>query len=488
MKNINVYIICAILLSTTIAAFAEPPGGGYNGWRHFAALFDVDDENGDPVEGVDVKVLIQIFGTEGDNSTILYGTTNSQGWVNLSTTLDYFGYELGHSMIASIDDDRYTVTSSSNTSTTTSYNLYPGFDVVIDLDQNGIHDDWELPLAEKFCPTLILHHPTEWLAPEPVEYIGVDKQDLWFLLYNANGQVVDDYPLYEGQWFIPPLGSVFPWTVSSNPNYSGLSGDGYFYTGQPYGKANGTYILRFHYNYAGNMNSPSQWISYYQNERSQMEYSNTVYAHLFLYDNKPVIQYWFFYPYNDGYNNHEGDWEHINVRISESDTSEAEIETIDYYFHHKVKTLSSGYQITSETHPIVYVGGSCAGIDIGSCESGNTTGGSYPWSDTWYNVGPFGYDEFVNGLGPTINFNNIDVIVIPNPNTIDYDENPEMCWLDVPIRWGNIDTNSPWDFIEPFIYPLSLWIETDVGDNAVPGPHSNEGWEKIGATDMFENY
>jgi hypothetical protein len=29
-----------------------------------------------------------------------------------------------------------------------------------------------------------------------------------------------------------------------------------------------------------------------------------------------VIQYWFFYPFNDGPNNHEGDWEHINVRVS----------------------------------------------------------------------------------------------------------------------------------------------------------------------------
>ena len=28
-----------------------------------------------------------------------------------------------------------------------------------------------------------------------------------------------------------------------------------------------------------------------------------------------VLQYWFFYPYNDGANNHEGDWEHINVSI-----------------------------------------------------------------------------------------------------------------------------------------------------------------------------
>ena len=29
-----------------------------------------------------------------------------------------------------------------------------------------------------------------------------------------------------------------------------------------------------------------------------------------------VIQYWFFYPANDGPNNHEGDWEHINVIVA----------------------------------------------------------------------------------------------------------------------------------------------------------------------------
>ena len=76
-----------------------------------------------------------------------------------------------------------------------------------------------------------------------------------------------------------------------------------------------------------------------------------------------VLQYWFFYPYNDGGNNHEGDWEHINVFIkpenklrkplSEADVrkilaggglSDTEpdrlvIQRVDYYFHHKVMTL-----------------------------------------------------------------------------------------------------------------------------------------------------
>lgn len=76
-----------------------------------------------------------------------------------------------------------------------------------------------------------------------------------------------------------------------------------------------------------------------------------------------VLQYWFFYPYNDGFNNHEGDWEHINVSIKpldklheplcESDVcriltegvpsntapDRLVIQKVDYYFHHKVMTL-----------------------------------------------------------------------------------------------------------------------------------------------------
>lgn len=79
-----------------------------------------------------------------------------------------------------------------------------------------------------------------------------------------------------------------------------------------------------------------------------------------------VIQYWFFYPFNDATNNHEGDWEHINVRVTTaqrfardrvvargSPLTEKEagriagepaevpldslvIQGVDYYFHHSV--------------------------------------------------------------------------------------------------------------------------------------------------------
>lgn len=77
-----------------------------------------------------------------------------------------------------------------------------------------------------------------------------------------------------------------------------------------------------------------------------------------------ILQYWFFYPWNDGGNNHKGDWEHINVAISplhavtrpltaeelqrvlgggglsgEPRDAQLVIKRVEYYFHHQVFTL-----------------------------------------------------------------------------------------------------------------------------------------------------
>ncbi len=74
-----------------------------------------------------------------------------------------------------------------------------------------------------------------------------------------------------------------------------------------------------------------------------------------------ILQYWFFYPFNDGGNDHMGDWEHINVAISplgalerpltaeevaailngdglgvDSGPSQLVIKRIEYYFHSNV--------------------------------------------------------------------------------------------------------------------------------------------------------
>jgi hypothetical protein len=462
-----------ILLFSTTALYAAPPGGGDDGYRTFFAAVTVRDLDGNPCSGIKVSLYAELYGSEGPGFGSDHAITNSSGYANLSTTVYYQGYEGNKYLRVLLSDDRYTVISASHTYTYSSFQLYPQFKVTT-----------TQALVDRYSPTLQLHNPTEWIAPEPVEYLGVDKEDLWFVLYNIKGQAVKDYSIQDEALFNPPVRYFHEWMNHPNPNYSFLKGDGYSYTGRPPGKAYGRYWLRFHYNYAGGANSPSRWISTYETERQQNAFAHTIYAHVFWLNDQPVIQYWFYYPYNDGYNNHEGDWEHINVRLNIDRTnpsSSLSIEAIDFYFHYKVITLTSGYTTEDSTHPVVYVGGSCASIDWpATCEPGNTTGGSYPWPGIWYNVGPFGYDEYVYGDGPIIPYDSITVKVLPRPSAINYDANPELSWLKAKIRWGELNVSSPWDFFDSL---------QEVGNSAPPGPAYNKGWERVGAVkDAYDAY
>jgi len=48
----------------------------------------------------------------------------------------------------------YTILYSENTITYSLSRIYPRYDIGIDMDNNQIVDDWEMPLAQKFCPVL----------------------------------------------------------------------------------------------------------------------------------------------------------------------------------------------------------------------------------------------------------------------------------------------------------------------------------------------
>lgn len=128
-------------------------------------------------------------------------------------------------------------------------------------------------------------------------------------------------------------------------------------------------------------NSPTGWKSYWRSDLSrtlkpQWRDLMTSYVHPFLEEVRGpegplgvqlVLQYWFFYPYNDGGNDHEGDWEHIHVvvapkrlveepAVSDDDMrrllrgdwlaaageNELVIKRVEYYFHSKVASLDFG--------------------------------------------------------------------------------------------------------------------------------------------------
>ena len=172
-----------------------------------------------------------------------------------------------------------------------------------------------------------------------------------------------------------------------------------------------------------------------------------------------VLQYWFFYPYNDAGNTHEGDWEHINVVVTprsqgreplttamiegvlrdQAPSEDFVIRRVEYYFHHwvytadyltpnvyapradwekEVKTLREerigereiwhqirrqAYLDDAETklnqHPIVFIGGDNRGLQqliSSSTRLGRASHASYPFPGLYKDVGPGHTGELVS--------------------------------------------------------------------------------------------
>ncbi len=123
--------------------------------------------------------------------------------------------------------------------------------------------------------------------------------------------------------------------------------------------------------------SPKEWREIFENPvnetlRDKWRGFAKIYSHPFLREvlspagpegYEFILQYWLYYPTNDGGNNHSGDWEHVNVVVSPRDRvtrnlteeevltlidgewsgatgdQELVIKRVDYYFHSKVMRL-----------------------------------------------------------------------------------------------------------------------------------------------------
>jgi hypothetical protein len=90
----------------------------------------------------------------------------------------------------------------------------------------------------------------------------------------------------------------------------------------------------------------------------------TIYAHVVTQDgvaDRLAAQYFFFYPYNDWNNTHEGDWERIQLDFDTADPEEALEQgpvRATYSQHYGAEYADWGdekLQIVDETHPVVYV-------------------------------------------------------------------------------------------------------------------------------------
>ncbi|MXX65794.1 MAG: hypothetical protein F4Z40_01990, partial [Chloroflexi bacterium] len=247
-----------------------------------------------------------------------------------------------------------------------------------------------------------------------------------------------------------------------------------------------------HFEYPGN--DKASWNNTYTGSgpKSGATFSNTAYVHAFeRLDGNVVIRYYYFYPFNDWQNNHEGDWQYINVIVDSFDPDMAKLIGVDYKFHGKGLSYTSIGERTfnpqthfapaeGETHPVVYVGAGSHG--------GYPTGGHYP------NPGrpgiPIAGDEDMTKSGIVLSTNvedtnsdvaqSYDLILLPNPdqNQPNKGLSPEMSWLGTGARWGTIDVSSPENI------PI---LENVVGDHskAPVGPAHKDSW---GISDSGSSY
>ena len=376
---------------------------------------------------------------------------------------------------------------------------------------------YSIELAEKFSPILILtEHPTRTdrkvIFPEPVEIMGATSVDsLWFHFTDEESQRLPDLDLSyqnlstsERNDLIAFYQRQYPDINFSQNKFASIPEVLTFDTEQ---SIRGTSAggVRAHFEYPGvrednDEGTSKNWYHYYcstthPKRGAAREFSHTAYVHIFdKGDGNVVIQYYYFYPFNDWQNNHEGDWPHINVIVTSHDPNVAELVGIDYSFHGNGLTYNSiGGRIfdpqkdfapaEGETHPVVYVGAGSHG--------GYPTGGNYkdPGGHA-IDLGPIeagGWDEGMTKSGVVLSTNiedtnpdvaeSYDLIFLPNPDPSQPNKglSPEMSWLGSEARWGTLEVHSPGSGL-PFERAQQL------NDSPV-GPFHKDGWGTSGASD-----
>ncbi len=218
----------------------------------------------------------------------------------------------------------------------------------------------------------------------------------------------------------------------------------------------------------------------------------TVYAHPFIEeDGSLIIQYWYFYAFNDFVGNHEGDWEHVNVLLTPDHSG---IAGVEYFFHAKSISLPQGKylpEIEDETHPVLHCGGRMYHImdypiRLFTDDRNEGSHGNYPYPGEWEGASGLGHPESISRLGDDssrlIRHDRFEVILTPEPGRVDYTRRPdvlrEWAWLLFPVRWG---------------YPAapSLGSEiklVDVGNRSPFGLAYSSGFNRSAPTLLFPTY
>jgi hypothetical protein len=151
--------------------------------------------------------------------------------------------------------------------------------------------------------------------------------------------------------------------------------------------------------------TPAEWKSAYQNYGPS--YAPTVYATFFENTTHYVLQYYYFIPVNDFTNDHEGDWENVNLHVLKTD--ESRIAKIDYLFHHKYLSLEVTGANAAKIdivagHPVLYAGGFADYLGM----KGAGSHGLFPYPGEYTDI-ESGCPESVDGKGKILHWNQFTI-------------------------------------------------------------------------------
>jgi hypothetical protein len=212
-----------------------------------------------------------------------------------------------------------------------------------DVDRDGISDTEEERLLQKFAPQVRLH-PDDWTKPASVDWL----LPLTHMNYSHLGNFLffscpDHTILAHGT---PTYGTNTSTDITAQQHQSATDWPGCNDFG-PYHRSDsfspdsheGFYLQQYDGSHGG----------------SSTQHDWKVYGHVYPgSSNRVVVQYWFFYPYNDGYLtfNHEGDWEHI-LLVVEPQNGDAVVDV--WYSQHDSPRRYTWDQLTKVNgHPVVY--------------------------------------------------------------------------------------------------------------------------------------
>lgn len=300
----------------------------------------------------------------------------------------------------------------------------------------------QLALAERFEPALVFAGPQAW--PVRVAYCATSGADL--ISYDEADEAHADGTV------------VVPNAEVSTTDYSILPSDGVVYnmdcpgdnTGPGYEEASWL----------------TEWADLQGDDPATAPFPPTHYAHLAWFDQAQrllLIQYWTWYPFDKFANNHEGDWEHVNVVVDLASEKPALVD-VHWFFHgwsfQSFERVSRVTDADGGDHVVVFAGG-CGEFDgWGGCYSG----ASYPWPGKYVGAALFVVED-TTVQARYLHPDDISVQLLPEPAAV-ADAPIEVSWLALQIYFGQWEVSANSNAI------LALG-----GNEAAPQPVFKGSWD-----------